>query len=141
MPVAMLCCAVLCYAMLCYAMLCHEQARLERPGLLRKARVAAGFSLGEYTALVFGGALSFEDGLRLVKIRAEAMEAAASGGAGGMASVAGVSDAVLREALDKANAHAGPGKHAYAQREPNSQSPDLPALCVCAACPAFGSGD
>ena len=38
---------------------------------------AAGFSLGEYTALVYAGALSFEDGMKVVKARAEAMHAAA----------------------------------------------------------------
>ena len=37
-------------------------------------RAAAGLSLGEYTALVFAGAMSFEDALRLVKVRAEAMQ-------------------------------------------------------------------
>ena len=35
---------------------------------------AAGLSLGEYTALVFAGALSFEDALTVVKVRAEAMQ-------------------------------------------------------------------
>ena len=35
---------------------------------------AAGFSIGEITALVFAGAMSFEDGLRLVKLRGEAMQ-------------------------------------------------------------------
>ena len=39
--------------------------------------MAAGLSLGEYTALVFGGALSVKDALRVVKVRAEAMQAAA----------------------------------------------------------------
>ena len=34
----------------------------------------AGFSIGEITSLVFAGAMSFEDGLRLVKLRAEAMQ-------------------------------------------------------------------
>src|SRR5437588_9054639 len=37
---------------------------------------AAGLSLGEYTALTFAGALSFADGLRLVKLRGEAMQEA-----------------------------------------------------------------
>lgn len=37
--------------------------------------VAAGLSLGEYTALAFAGAVSFEDGLKLVKLRGESMQA------------------------------------------------------------------
>ena len=44
---------------------------------LGRTKVAAGFSLGEYAALVYGEAISFEDGLRLVQARAEAMDAAA----------------------------------------------------------------
>ena len=40
------------------------------------ASAAAGLSLGEYCALVFAGALSFEDGLRVVKARGEAMSEA-----------------------------------------------------------------
>lgn len=36
----------------------------------------AGFSMGEFTSLVFAGAISFEDGLRLLQLRAEAMQAA-----------------------------------------------------------------
>ena len=44
-----------------------------------KMKTAAGFSLGEYSALVFGGAIGFEDGLRVVKARAEAMDVSAVG--------------------------------------------------------------
>lgn len=40
----------------------------------------AGLSLGEYCALVFAGVLSFEDGLKVVKVRAESMAAAATVG-------------------------------------------------------------
>ena len=40
----------------------------------------AGLSLGEYCALVFAGVLSFEDGLKVVKARAESMAAAATVG-------------------------------------------------------------
>ena len=47
----------------------------------------AGLSLGEYTALTFAGALKFEDGLRLVRKRGEAMQAAADARAGGMVSI------------------------------------------------------
>ena len=42
--------------------------------VIDKATVAAGLSLGEYTALSFAGAISFEDGLRIVKTRGEAMQ-------------------------------------------------------------------
>ncbi len=49
----------------------------------------AGLSLGEYTALVFAGALTFADGLRLVRQRGEAMQAAADATPSGMVSVLG----------------------------------------------------
>jgi [acyl-carrier-protein] S-malonyltransferase len=50
---------------------------------------AAGLSLGEYTALVFAGALSFRDGLLVVQRRGEAMQAAAEASPSGMMSVIG----------------------------------------------------
>jgi [acyl-carrier-protein] S-malonyltransferase len=50
----------------------------------------AGHSLGEYAALVAGGALSFEDGLRCVTVRADAMQSASRAAAGGMAAVLGL---------------------------------------------------
>ena len=56
----------------------------------------AGFSLGEYTALVHAGALSFEDGVRLLKIRAEAMQLAADETEGSMVTVVGMSDDKLK---------------------------------------------
>ncbi len=52
-----------------------------------KARYAAGLSLGEYTALVAAGVLSFEAGLKLVAIRAQSMEEAAHLNPGGMVSL------------------------------------------------------
>lgn len=90
-----------------------EKAKKDAPEMLKKVKVAAGFSLGEYTALVFAGALSFEAGLKLVKARAEAMDAAARSSKGAMASISGCSDAVLEDALDKAAAAVGGGKKAY----------------------------
>ncbi len=90
-----------------------EQAKKEAPEMLKQCKLAAGFSLGEYTALVFAGALSFEAGLRLVKARAEAMDAAAKADKGAMASVSGCSDTVLQEAIDKAAAAVGGGRKAY----------------------------
>ncbi|HOW88621.1 MAG TPA: ACP S-malonyltransferase [Candidatus Omnitrophota bacterium] len=52
--------------------------------------LVAGLSLGEFTALTASGAISFEDALKLVQIRAEAMESAAKNNPGTMASVMGL---------------------------------------------------
>ena len=41
---------------------------------MKNCIATAGFSVGELTALIFSGALSFEDGLRLVQVRGEAMQ-------------------------------------------------------------------
>lgn len=52
--------------------------------------VLAGHSVGEYAALVAGGALGVEDALRIVKVRADAMEAASRAVDTGMAAVLGL---------------------------------------------------
>jgi len=49
--------------------------------------VTAGFSVGEITALVFAGCMTYEDGLRLIKVRAEAMQTASNEVNSGMMSV------------------------------------------------------
>jgi [acyl-carrier-protein] S-malonyltransferase len=67
-----------------------EKLRAEQPELVTQASAAAGLSLGEYTALVFAGALDFEDALRLVQCRGEAMQAASDAAASGMVSVLGL---------------------------------------------------
>lgn len=56
----------------------------------------AGHSLGEYTALVAAGALSFADALPLVRYRAEVMQEAVAEGAGGMAAILGLDDDAVR---------------------------------------------
>jgi [acyl-carrier-protein] S-malonyltransferase len=58
---------------------------------------AAGLSLGEYTALAAAGALSFADGLKLVRLRGQAMEEAARAKPGTMASVLGLELEQLQE--------------------------------------------
>jgi len=58
--------------------------------------VMAGHSLGEYTALVAAGAVSFADALPLVKFRAEAMQNAVPEGHGGMAAILGLDDDAVR---------------------------------------------
>lgn len=70
-----------------------ERLRLENPSAVENCSATAGLSLGEYTALVFAGAITFEDGLKVVKVRAESMsEAAKAGRPHGMLSVVGLSD-------------------------------------------------
>jgi len=54
------------------------------------ACVTAGLSLGEYSALVFAGALGFEDAVRLVDVRGRAMQACADAAPGGMVAVLGL---------------------------------------------------
>jgi ribosomal protein L13E len=81
-----------------------EVAKREIPELLQHVKTAAGFDLGEYSALAFGGAFSFEDGLKLVKARADAIYAAARSQSvrGGMAFISGITDDILQSCLDQA---------------------------------------
>ena len=64
--------------------------------------VTAGLSLGEYTALYAAGCLSFEDGLRLVHKRGQAMQAAADVTEGAMVSIIGLDEQQIRLLCDKA---------------------------------------
>ncbi len=63
-----------------------EMLRAEHPDIVDNCAMVAGLSLGEYTALVFSGAMSFEDGLRVVQRRGEAMQQAADANPSGMVS-------------------------------------------------------
>uniref|UniRef100_A0A1D2A501 Malonyl-CoA:ACP transacylase (MAT) domain-containing protein n=1 Tax=Auxenochlorella protothecoides TaxID=3075 RepID=A0A1D2A501_AUXPR len=81
-----------------------EKLRAENPAAVDGAASAAGLSLGEYTALVFSGAISFEDGLKVVKVRASSMAAAAKAGRPhGMLSVVGLNDADLEKVVAEVN--------------------------------------
>lgn len=57
--------------------------------------MVAGHSLGEFSALVAGGALSFEDGLKLVYARAMAMQKACEAAPSTMAAIVGLDDATI----------------------------------------------
>ena len=59
-------------------------------------QITAGLSMGEYTALYAAGLISFEDGLRLVHKRGEAMQAAADATRGAMVSVMGLDEEKVR---------------------------------------------
>jgi len=67
-----------------------------------KATMAAGHSLGEYSALVYAGAISFEDGLRLVRLRGELMQQAGVELPGTMAAIVGLDPAVLEDVCKNA---------------------------------------
>ena len=79
-----------------------ESLRVKEPETEKEVVAAAGLSLGEYTALVFAGVLSFADGLRLVRKRGEAMQAAADATPSGMLSVLGLPLEKVEELCAKA---------------------------------------
>ncbi len=63
----------------------------------------AGHSLGEFTALAAAGAVSFEDGLQLVRRRGEAMHDAGEEASGGMAAIIGLEDEEVADIVAGAN--------------------------------------
>jgi [acyl-carrier-protein] S-malonyltransferase len=65
------------------------------PGLVFEA--TAGLSLGEFTALTAAGAMSFADGLKVVRQRGRFMQEACAATHGGMAAVIGLNEAAMRE--------------------------------------------
>jgi len=68
---------------------------------LNKARYFAGHSLGEYSALCSAGYLSFEDTIRILQIRGEAMQNAVPKGEGGMIAVLGSTVEIVEKILNE----------------------------------------
>lgn len=64
-----------------------EKLQEERPQAIESCVGAAGFSLGEISALIFAGSIPFDQGIKLIQIRAEAMQAASEEFPSGMATV------------------------------------------------------
>lgn len=79
-----------------------EQLREERPRVFETCKATAGYSVGELTALIFSGALTFEDGIRLVSVRGAAMQYASDKFPQGMLSVHCTPQARLSEACKDA---------------------------------------
>ncbi|OWA50430.1 putative malonyl-CoA-acyl carrier protein transacylase, mitochondrial [Hypsibius exemplaris] len=79
-----------------------EKLKADHPGAVESCIAAAGFSVGEYAALVFAGSLSFESGVKLVKARAEAMQAASEAVSSGMLSVMVDHNSELNKAMELA---------------------------------------
>ena len=69
--------------------------------------VAGGHSLGEYSALVAAGVLSFQDAVLLVHKRGQYMQEAVPVGEGGMAAIIGLDDEAIAAACEKATKEAG----------------------------------
>jgi [acyl-carrier-protein] S-malonyltransferase len=72
---------------------------------LRQPQAVAGHSLGEYSALAAAGALSFEQGFKLVKIRGELMQQAGHKKAGTMAAVIGLNFDQVQQVCEKVKDH------------------------------------
>ncbi len=83
-------------ALLVHGIACLEAARAKG---LPEGEAAAGLSLGEYTAHVFAGSLSFEDGVRLLERRGRFMQEACEATPSGMVSLLGLDRAKAEEAV------------------------------------------
>ena len=81
-----------------------EVLKTSDPNAIESCVATAGLSLGEYTALVFAGAISFHDGLKLVQRRGEVMQAAADATPSGMVSILGPERAQVEEIVAAAGA-------------------------------------
>jgi [acyl-carrier-protein] S-malonyltransferase len=73
----------------------HSIAAYHAHGL--KADMVAGHSLGEFSALTAAGVITFEDGLKLVRLRGQSMQKAGNDFPGAMAAVIGMSDDKVEE--------------------------------------------
>lgn len=78
-----------------------EVLKEQRPDL--KPDVTAGLSLGEYTALYAASAMSFEEGLKLVQARGNAMQEAADATDGAMVSVIGLDEEKVAQLCNEAS--------------------------------------
>mmetsp|Transcript_26040 Transcript_26040/g.74559 ORF Transcript_26040/g.74559 Transcript_26040/m.74559 type:complete len:451 (+) Transcript_26040:6-1358(+) len=86
-----------------------EKLRSTNAPAVERCSVMAGLSLGEYTALCAAGVFTFADGLKLVKLRGEAMQEAAAVGEQLMLSVAGLEKAKLQPLCEKVLKDQGAG--------------------------------
>ena len=83
-------------ALLVHGLACLEVAKAKG---LPEGEAAAGLSLGEYTAHVYAGSLTFEDGVRLLQKRGRAMQEACDRTPSGMVSILGLERARVAEAV------------------------------------------
>lgn len=79
-----------------------EWLKQESADVIDACAATAGLSLGEYTAMVFAGVMEFEDALKVVQRRGEAMQAAADAIPGGMVSILGLELDKVEQLCDEA---------------------------------------
>jgi [acyl-carrier-protein] S-malonyltransferase len=79
-----------------------ESLKVSQPDAVANCSAAAGLSLGEYTALVFAGAMDFDAALRVVQKRGEAMQAASDATPSGMVAVLGLEVAAVEDLCARA---------------------------------------
>jgi len=82
------------------AIFLHSIIKAKMAGDDFQPEAVAGHSLGEFSALVACGAMSFEDGLRLVSKRAQAMQKACEAVEGTMAAIVGLDDQIIETICD-----------------------------------------
>jgi len=79
-----------------------EQLRKDSPDVVLSCEATAGLSLGEYTSLVFAGAMEFDVGLQLVQERGSAMQDASDATPSGMVSILGLERLQVEALCDQA---------------------------------------
>src|SRR5262245_31830948 len=81
-----------------------EWLKANKPDVVSGCQAAAGLSLGEYSALVFADVMSFEEGLRVVQARGQAMQDASDAVPSGMVSVLGLERDKVEQLCNEARA-------------------------------------
>merc|ERR1719188_1505274 len=87
-----------------------EKLRMEKPEVVERASATAGLSLGEYNALWYSGMLPFAECMRIVRVRADAMNEESKKTPQGMISVAGLDLQVLEGLCAQAAKKTSPHK-------------------------------
>lgn len=85
------------------AIFIHSMAIIKILGESFKPNLVAGHSLGEFSALVASSALNFEDGLKLVSIRAKAMQKSCEKTNGTMAAILGLENKIIEDICQETN--------------------------------------
>ena len=105
-----------------------EQLKYEKPELMKQVTHVAGLSVGEFVALVYAGVLKFEDALRFIKKRGEAMENDVKKYSTGMISIFGPTLAQLQEFMENhfptmtISTYLGDNQHTIAGTEEECQT-------------------